>query len=188
MTLKTATPTLLTAEEFAALGDIGPAELMRGRIVRLTKPKLKHGRIAMRIGSAISNFVLKHGLGEVYAAETGFVAGRNPDSVRAPDVAFIRAEVAATLDEDQWLPHSPDLAVEVLSPTDRPEQVADKVRMWLSGGATSVWVFDPKDRTAVVHHAESATVFSEHDELVDPAVLPGFAYRVLNAFEKTFVQ
>jgi Uma2 family endonuclease len=185
MTLKTVMPALVTAEKFASLGDIGRAELVRGRIVQLTKPKLKHGRVAMRIGTAVFNFVLENKLGEVYAAETGFVAGRDPDSVRAPDVAFVRAEILATHNEDDWLPHSPDLAVEVLSPSDRAEQVADKVQMWLGGGGRSVWVFDPKTRTATVYQTDgSVKVFAADDYLRDETVLPGFSFRVRDAFDK----
>src|SRR6185437_43017 len=96
-----ASTTLMPAEEFEALGDIGRAELVRGRVIYLTKPKPRHGRIAMRIAAPLADFVYRNELGEVYAAETGFVAGRNPDSVRAPDIAFIRAEIVATHDEDK---------------------------------------------------------------------------------------
>ncbi|HZK81779.1 MAG TPA: Uma2 family endonuclease [Humisphaera sp.] len=185
MTLKTAMPTLLTADEFASLGDIGRAELVRGRIIHLTKPRPKHGRIAMRIGTAISNFVQKHNLGEVYAAETGFIAGRDPDSVRAPDVAFVRAEIVASHNEEDWLPHSPDLAVEVLSPSERSDQTADKVQMWLGGGARSVWVFDPKARTATVYQATGGVwTFKDGADLRDDSVLPGFVFRVNDAFGK----
>ncbi|HET6247735.1 MAG TPA: Uma2 family endonuclease [Tepidisphaeraceae bacterium] len=185
MTVQTTMPTLLTAENFASLGDIGPAELVRGRIVQLTKPKPRHGRVAMRIGTAIFVFVRDNKLGEVYAAETGFIAGRNPDSVRAPDVAFVRTEIAATHNEDEWLPHAPDLAVEVVSPSDRPEQVADKVQMWLSGGGRSVWVFDPKARTATVYSQDEVVRrFSASEELTDQSVLPGFKFLVGDAFEK----
>lgn len=119
----TSLSTLMTAEEFAALGDIGPAELIHGKVVRLTAPKPRHGRIAMRLGSALHRFVRKHKLGVVYAAETGYLLEREPDLIRCPDVSFVRAALAAKHDEDEYYPHSPDLAVEVLSPSDRPEKV-----------------------------------------------------------------
>ncbi|HWE04898.1 MAG TPA: Uma2 family endonuclease [Tepidisphaeraceae bacterium] len=183
MTLKAIIPTIMTADEFASLGDIGRAELVRGRLIHLTKPKPKHGRIAMRIGTAFSNFAQKHNLGEVYAAGTGFLAERNPDSVRAPDAAFVRADVVAAHDDEDWFPRSPDLAVEVLSPTERAEQVAEKVQMWLDGGARSVWVFDPKSRSATIHAARGTIqVFREGDDLRDDAVHPGFALRVKECF------
>ena len=92
----------MSAEEFEALGDIGPAELVEGRVIYLTNPKPRHGRIAMRISTPLAVFVCDNKLGEVYAAETGFLVGRNPDSVRAPDVAFVRAELVVGHDEDEW--------------------------------------------------------------------------------------
>jgi len=178
--MTTRTSTLLSAEEFAGLGDIGLAELIRGRVVYLTKPKPKHGRIAMRFGRVIGNFVERHKLGEVYAAETGYVIEHNPDSVRAPDVSFVRAELALGHDEDEWYPHSPDLAVEVLSPTDRPGAVEEKVQMWLDGGGRSVWVVDPEQRAVSIRHADgSVHLVGEAEELRDELVLPGFVIKPL---------
>ena len=176
----------MTAEEFEKLGDIGRAELVRGRVIYLVKPKPRHGRIAMRISAPLAEFVHRHNLGEVYAAETGFIAGRDPDSVRAPDVAFVRAEVVAAHDEEEWLPHSPDLAVEVMSPSDRPGAVQDKVRMWLDGGARSVWVIDPDRRLATIYRADgSEQVINEDDDLRDDSVLPGFSMSLRRALDRS---
>lgn len=174
MTLHTAT--VLTAREFESLGNIGPAELVRGEVVHLTKPKPKHGRIALRIGRAVGDFVERNHLGETYAAETGFVVAHGPDSVRAPDVSFVRAELALGHDENQWYPHSPDLAVEVLSPTDRPAAVEEKVQMWLDGGGRSVWVVNPAMRAVTVRRIDgSREQFAGDAELWDESVLPGFS-------------
>lgn len=179
--------TLMTAEEFASLGDIGPAELIRGKVVRLTAPKPKHGRIAMRLGGALDRFVRKNKLGEVYAAETGFVLERNPDLIRCPDVSFVRAEIADGHDEDEYYEHSPDVAVEVLSPSDRPEKVKEKVQAWLDGGARSVWVVDPEDQTIAVFHPEGLPRIWVSDEVFeDEVALPGFTVKpVGRLFRKT---
>jgi Uma2 family endonuclease len=175
------TPTILTAAEFADLEETGLAELIRGRVVPLTKPKPKHGRIAMQFGAAISAFVGRYKLGEVYAAETGFIVEHNPDSVRAPDVAFVRTELVLGHDEEEWYPHSPDLAVEVLSPTDRVPAIQEKVRMWLDGGARSVWVVDPATVSVAIHHPDgSIRVVKADEELRDDAVLPGFSLSLLS--------
>jgi Uma2 family endonuclease len=172
--------TLLTADEFAELGDIGRADLIRGRVVPLTKPKPKHGRITMRLGSAVERFVRRHKLGETYAAETGYLLERDPDTVRAPDVSFVRAELAKKHNEDEWYPHSPDLAVEVISPSDTPQQVTDKIELWLRHGARSVWVIDPVARTLTIHRADGTEELIREDEpLRDQAVLPGFSIRPL---------
>ena len=179
MTIRT--PALITAEEFASLEDLGSVELIRGRVIPVTKPKPKHGRIAMQFGAAISGFVKQHKLGEVYAAETGFVVEHNPDSVRAPDVSFVRAELVLGHDEEEWYPHSPDLAVEVLSPTDRAGTVDEKVRMWLDGGARSVWVADPASESVTIHHPDGSTHLIKSDErLHDEVVLSGFSVSPLS--------
>ena len=168
----------MSAEEFAALGDIGPAELIHGKVVRLTAPKPKHGRIAMRLGGMLDRFVRKHKLGEVYAAETGFVLERDPDLIRCPDASFVRAELSDVHDEDEYYEHSPDLAVEVLSPSDRPEKVKEKVQAWLGGGAKSVWVVDPDEQTITVFHVDEPGRVVQHAEsLNDDAVLPGFVLK-----------
>lgn len=167
--------TLITAEEFAALGDIGPAELIHGKVVRVTAPKPRHGRIAMRLGSALHRFVRKHKLGEVYAAETGYLLEKNPDLIRCPDVSFVRATVASKHDEDDYYEHAPDLAVEVLSPSDRPEKVKEKVQAWLTGGAKEVWVVDPEARTLAVYSPRGrASVWRADEAFHSEAVVPGF--------------
>ncbi len=179
MTIRT--PTILTAQEFAELEGIGTAELIRGRVVPLTKPKPKHGRITMQFGAAISAFVSRQKLGEVYAAETGFIVEHNPDSVRAPDVAFVRSELVLGHDEEEWYPHSPDLAVEVLSPTDRAAAVQEKVRKWLDGGARSVWVADAATESVTIHHPDGTIrIVNAADELRDDTVLPGFSIKPLS--------
>jgi len=167
--------TVLTAEQFDALGGIGRVELVRGKVISLTWSKPRHGRVAMQLGRIIANFVVEQGLGEVYAAETGFLVERNPDSVRAPDVSFVRAEIAAGHDDRQWYPHAPDLAVEVLSPTDRRKDVEKKVEMWLNAGARSVWLVDPENRTINVRRSDGSIQLVRQDEtLRDETVLPGF--------------
>jgi len=130
----------------------------------------------MRIGAAIASFAHEHNLGEVYAAETGFIAGHDPDSVRARDVAFVRKEIADAHDEEEWLPHAPDLAVEVLSPTERSKAVQEKIRMWLNHGGRSVWVIDGQQETAAVYRSDGTSeTFTRDQSLRDDAVLPGFS-------------
>ena len=180
--MSTRAATLISAEEFATMGDLGTVELVRGRVIPLTKPKAKHGRVAMRFAAAIAQFVYEHNLGEVYAAETGYVIEHNPDTVRAPDVSFVRAELVLGHDEEEWYPHSPDLAVEVVSPGDRPAAIEEKVRMWLDGGARSVWVVDPQAKSVTVHHPSGIPrPVREDEELRDDRVLPGFVMRGLKS-------
>ena len=161
-----------TAEELWQAGDIGRCELLRGRLVVMMPTGGRHGQVAMRVGHAITAFVDRHHLGVVLAAETGFVLARDPDTVRAPDVAFVRhgREIG-----EKFVDGAPDLAVEVLSPGDRPGYVREKVAEWLESGAEAVWVVDPGDGSVIAHQAEREPVRFEGDDILrgDP-VLPGF--------------
>ncbi len=173
--MNTQVSTLLTAEEFFALGDIGLAELIHGKVVRMVAPKPKHGRITLQLSSLIDQFVRSHKLGVVYAAETGYLLEREPDTIRCPDVSFVRAEIAKAHDENDYFPHSPDLAVEVMPPTDLAAKIKDKVQVWLDGGARSVWVIDPDKKTLAAYHPESPPQVFRSDEVFrDDLVLPGF--------------
>jgi Uma2 family endonuclease len=165
---------LMTAEEFADLGDIGPCELIEGRLVKLSGAKPLHGQIAMRLGYLITDFVSKRNLGRVYGAGTGFLLARDPDTVRCADVAFVTAARAGGHDEDEYFGF-PDLAVEVLSPSDRVGEVADKVQTWLAAGTRSVWVVDPTRKLISIYRDDGSEDHIRHDaELRDELVLPGF--------------
>ena len=140
----------------------------------------RHGQLAMRLGRELANFVVEQDLGTVVAAETGFLLAHDPDTVRAPDVAFLRAgrEVA-----DGFIDGAPDLAVEVLSPGDRPGYVREKVVEWLETGAEAVWVVDPRARTVTVHEqARGLRVLEETDTLDGGGVLPGFTLDLRELF------
>lgn len=112
--------------------------------------------------------------------ETGFRLG--PDTVRAPDVSFIRAERAKTLDLESRFACALDLAIEIISPSETAAEIAHKVRQYLNGGAV-VWVFYPKDRTVhVFEPTKNARVLDESDLLEAPGLLPGFSVRVSEFF------
>jgi Uma2 family endonuclease len=173
---------ITTAEQLLRAQDIGRCELVRGELRLLIPPSADHGRVAMRLGRAIADHVEAHSLGTAYAAETGFFLSREPDTVRAPDVAFVRSGRAAT-PERGYYPGAPDLAVEVLSPDDRPGYVKEKVAEWLEAGARAVWVVDPRKRTVTVHGTRrKPRVLGEGDPLRAGAVLPGFEIGVREIF------
>ncbi len=108
----------------------------------------EHGRVALRIGEFVSSFVRQRGLGVATGAETGFQIGRDPDTVRAPDVGFVCAERVPATPTAGFFDGAPDLAVEVLSPSDRASEVLAKVQDWLGAGCRIVWVVDPGTRTS----------------------------------------
>jgi Uma2 family endonuclease len=123
-------------------------------------------------------------LGVVFGAETGFKIASSPDTVRAPDIAFVRREriPESGIPKEFW-PGAPDLAVEVLSPGDRIKAVEEKVGDWLASGASAVWVVDPKRKSVTVYRSLKDTqTLLEDDELDGQTVVPGFRCRVADIF------
>ena len=177
---------LLSAEDFAALPhDSLRLELVRGEIFARPPGFGDHGIAVMQMSYLIAQYVYAGELGCVYAAGTGFVLSRNPDTVRAPDCAFIQASrVTPAATAAFWNPVIPDLVVEVVSSGDRPKAVADKVSMWLDAGVRLVWVAYLARHAVVVHRPyQPELTLTEHDTLDGLNVLPGFTLRIADIFD-----
>lgn len=170
-------PALLTADDLLRLQPPDKrTELVRGVMIVREPAGFRHGDIAMNIAARMHSFVRQHRVGRVLAAETGFTLFTNPDTVRAPDVAFVRHDRIPDPLPRGYASFAPDLAVEVLSPGDRPGEVLAKVADWLTAGTRLVWVVDPDRRVARVHRADgTVSVISESEALDGEDVLPGFA-------------
>lgn len=168
---------LVTADELLQLYLPNKrAELVRGVLVVREPPGGRHGRIAMNLGVELANYVRARELGVVYAAETGFTLARHPDTVRAPDVAFVRRERLPTPEPLGFPELAPDLVVEVLSPDDRPGQRLAKIADWLSAGTRLVWVIDPERRLARVYRQDGSELIVAADETLDGEdVVPGYS-------------
>lgn len=168
--------TLQTAEDLIRFREPGKtAELVRGVLVVREPPFTSHGGRAARLTVRIGTFVEREGLGGVFAQDTGFQIERDPDTVRAPDVAFVARDRLAQIREKGYAELAPDLAVEILSPGDRPGAVLDKVGQWLSAGSRLVWVIDPERRHARVYRADgTVTIVGPEEKLDGEDVLPGF--------------
>ena len=159
-------------------------ELVRGRMIVREPAGFRHGDIAMAIAARMHPFVRENKLGRVLAAETGFKLFTNPDTVRAPDVAFVRHERIPDPLPRGFAPFAPDLAVEVLSPDDRPGEVLAKVADWLKAGTRLVWVVDPDRRLARVYRADGTeSEMSETGALKGEEVLPGFECALLDVLD-----
>lgn len=183
--MSTARKHLLTAEEFAALPLTGlRSELIEGELRTMPPTFEDHGEVTMRLSVILGQYVLAQRLGKLYAAETGFLIARNPDTVRAPDIAFIQqARLSSPRSAPRWVPVIPDLVVEVVSSGDRPSEVGAKVEMWLAAGVRLVWVVTPETRTIEVHSAQSAPItLTENDTLEGADVVPGFSTPVAEIF------
>ncbi len=180
------TKRLMTADELLRLPDDGYRyELVRGELQQVTPAGEEHGLIAMRLGAALERYVRERGLGNVYAAETGFKLRTDPDTVRAPDIAFVaRAQLEAHPPGSGYREGPPTLAVEVTSPSDRASEVAEKVHDWLHYGAEEVWVVDPGRRTLSVYRpSEGVRVLTSRDKLGSP-LLPGWELPVSEVFAR----
>jgi Uma2 family endonuclease len=172
---------LMTAEELEMLPDDGNQyELIEGELIQVSPTIGKSGRHEMYIGWLIMDHVLRHDLGYVYSSSTGFIVARSPDSVLSPDVGFIsRDRIPDEGEEQHFLATVPDLAIEVLSPSNRPGEMRRKARMYLAAGVKMIWIVDPQKQTVAIWAPDTPERVLTSDEIVDGSdVLPGFQIRV----------
>lgn len=175
----TAAP-LITADDLAKRQLSGKrTELVRGRMIVREPAGFRHGDVAMSIALSIGHFLRSHPIGRLLAAETGFVLSTNPDTVRAPDVAFVLRERIPDPLPRGYARFAPDLVVEVLSPDDRPGEVLEKVADWLKANTRLVWVIDPERQTGRVYRSDgTGSLLGKSDSLEGEDVLPGFSCRL----------
>jgi Uma2 family endonuclease len=180
------TDKLMTADELLRLPDDGQRhELIAGELRTMPLNGAEHGRVAANLATLLGQYVHAHHLGYAYAAGTGFQLTAGPDTVRAPDFAFVRQErVLAVGRVTGYLPGPPDLAAEVLSPNDRPAEVEEKVASWLAHGTRLVLVVDPRRRTVRVYRPGTPPrTLAEQDVLSGEDVVPGWTLPVGALFE-----
>jgi Uma2 family endonuclease len=175
----------LTAEDLLCVPDDEfRYELVRGEIRKMAPAGHVHGSVAVEFTWRVAQFVKQNQLGRVFAAETGFILERDPDTVRAPDVAFVGKERLHEGEEEKgYWPGPPDLAVEVISPSDTYTEVEEKALSWLSGGSRCVVVINPIKRTLTVYRSlTSIHLLTEADTLEISEVLPGWSLPVRELF------
>ncbi len=175
----------ITADDLLRMPDDGfRYELVEGNLREMAPAGHQRGRIAINVSTPLAQHVKANNLGVVYAAETGFKLASNPDTVRAPDVAFVRRErVESVGDSEGFWPGAPDLAVEVVSPGDRYTDVEEKVFDWLDAGTRLVIVVNPRKRLVTVYRSlTDVVVLTEADVLDGGDVVPGFAMPVKDIF------
>jgi Uma2 family endonuclease len=179
------TPRLITAEEFALMPDPPDGslqELVKGVVITMPPPGAPHGRCCMKTGRRLDVFVEEKKLGHVLCNDTGFVTERAPDSVRGADVAFWSFERLPVL-PNGYIEIAPDLAVEVVSPTDHFVRLNRKIRQYLERGVRLIWVIDPEDRSVTVYRKGAPDEYlTENDTLSGGDVLPGFTVKVSELF------
>ena len=177
---------LMTADDLWTLPDDHRRyDLIRGVLHELPLAGVEHGELASEFGRHVGNHVSAHGLGKAYNSETGFILARDPDTVLAPDLAFVRGDRLPTprSARREFLPIAPDLVVEVVSPSNRAADVEDKVQDYLDGGVRLVVLVYPIPRTVVLHRPDRPPeLFEEGDELDLDEGLPGFRLALADLF------
>ncbi len=178
------TRTLMTADELLRLPDDGQRhELVAGELRTMPPSGEEHGAVAMTLGADLGHYVRVHGLGRVLGAGTGFLLTIDPDTVRAPDVAFISRGRATTHPVPDYWPGAPDLVVEVVAASDLYTDVEEKVAMWLEHGTQMVIVVNPCGRTVMVHRSPTqARWLTIKDALDGEDVVPGWTMPVRDLF------
>jgi Uma2 family endonuclease len=176
---------LHTIEELPDIPDC--YELVDGELLMMMSPAGNpHGYIVAEIGFALTAYVKERNLGVVFSEQTGFILARQPDTVRAPDVAFVRE---SRLPPDGltsgYFPGGPDLAVEVLSKSNRASAMNHKIAQYFAAGTQLVWVVEPRERTVVVHSPlREPLLLREADTLDGDDVIVGFRYPIRQMFAR----
>ncbi|HEX2311895.1 MAG TPA: Uma2 family endonuclease [Vicinamibacterales bacterium] len=175
---------LVTADELEKFPDDDfRYELVEGRVVRMSPVGFRHGTTVIRLGALLMRHAQERGLGAVMT-EVGFKLASNPDTVRAPDVAFVRQDRIPTPEPRGFWNGPPDLAVEVLSPDDRTEDIRAKVAEYLTQAVPTVVVVDPDSRKVTVLRPATPELALATDDVLDLSdVVSGFRCTVRELFE-----
>lgn len=184
MVTKTEQRALITGEKLAAMGDVGPCELVEGKIVEIRPASYRHGEVVGNISQALFLFVQTHQLGHIGMGRVGIYTHRDPDTVRGMDVYFISNERYAEQRTESYLDVAPELVVEVLSPNDSWSDVMQKLREYLAIGVKLVWIADPEaERIYAYRSVTDVQEFTREDTLTADPVLPDFSVPVHRLFK-----
>ncbi|HEX5708999.1 MAG TPA: Uma2 family endonuclease [Pyrinomonadaceae bacterium] len=181
---------LITADELLAMPhrdgrSDSRLELIRGELKKMSPTGVTHGILCARLAAALNNFVEENDLGVVCGAETGFWIEKDPDTVIGADVAYIsHARLGAAENLDKFFPLAPDLAVEVLSPSNTAAEMKRKVDFYFAAGTHVVWIVDPEQKTVRTYFtAEESLVVGEGAVIDGGDILPGFSYEIDKLFK-----
>lgn len=175
---------LVKGKELLDHPEWGRCELIKGRVISSSPSKGPHGAIAGTIHGYLALHVIPNDLGLVVAAETGIYIKTDPDTIRAPDVAFIRKErLPKDGLPDDFLTIAPDLAVEVVSPSDKFPDVVEKAEQFLDAGVKTVWIVEPRNKAVHIYRkGQPVLLIHAQDTLTDAEILPGFALPLNKVF------
>jgi Uma2 family endonuclease len=177
---------LITADDLFRMSEEETrwCELIDGEIVRMSPPGALHGVVAAHLTRILGSYVHDRRLGVLAASETGFIVSRNPDTVLAPDGAFIsgsRLEVTGL--PRTYYPEAPSLVFEVVSPRDTVSEAGEKMRRWIRAGVELAWLIDPVGRTVTIYRSsDDIRVLTHRDKLTGEDVVPGFECDIADLF------
>ncbi len=181
--------TLLTADQFFdfCCKNDGRYELVRGEVIELSPVNDEHSEIAVNIGTAFNIHSRQYGFGRT-GVETGYILFSNPDTVRGPDVSFRLLPRSGRRQRVGFLAGTPDIAVEVVSPSNTVAEIERKTGEYLAAGSQRVWVVYPATRIAtrrvIIHHPDGTTfTYTGGDVITDEDLLPGFSLPLSEIFE-----
>jgi Uma2 family endonuclease len=180
-------PDLMTAEQFAELPEEGPyrLELKRGRIVREPRPGADHGFIWAELVFHLRDHVKKNKLGRVFV-DAGTITERDPDTVRGPDILFVSRARLQAYPPKLWFGIAPELCVEILSPSNRPGAMREKVAEYFAAGARLVWIVEPmRERVTVYRSITDMRILTRTEQLEGGDVLPGFQLPLAQLFDQS---
>ncbi len=174
---------LITEEEFSEINLPGRHDLVDGELWSMAPTRIPHGRFATRVISELVRHVDTQGGGEVFSGEMGFLLDREGRTILCPDVAFVVASRIPSDDEIGFFQGAPDLAIEVISESERPRDIQTKVARYLQAGSTLVWCVYPTIQQVVVYHQDRPPkILSLEDFLDAEPVIPGFRLAMKTLF------
>ena len=179
-----ALPAKMTIEEFARIDVNGKFDLVDGEVWFVAGAAQRQGKYSARLAVHLGSYAMQTGLGEAYTAEFAYILSRDSRTVLCPDVSFLTADHVLP-DNDDFHPGPPDIAVEVISPSETARRVGIKVGRYLEAGTAIVWCVYPKTRQIVVHEADRASeILGVGDTLTGGSLLPDFALPLATLFEQ----
>jgi Uma2 family endonuclease len=185
MLLEPPADTLITGADLLLHPEWGPCELVGGRVIPVCRPNNTHGYLVSKINIRLGTFIEKNNLGILFSGASGIYLGRDPDTVRGPDLHFVSAE--RWPGESAWsgyLEIPPDLCIEIVSPNDNWTDLEDKVDQYFDAGVKLVWIIDPKMRKARVRRLRGPeTLIPSTGTLTGENILPGFELRLDDLFD-----
>ena len=174
----------VTADELAKISAEGRLELVREEVLEMAPSGFEHGAIVAKLTMLMNHHATTDRLGKVVTGDVGFLLSREPDLVRAPDIAFLASESIPTgLASRRFVESAPALVVEVVSPTDRANDIVERVDDYLKAGARIIWVVYPSSQQVVEYSSPGESRILRPGEMLDGGgVLPGFSCPVGDIF------